>query len=212
MTEAEWLGSGDLPVLMAVVDPSGRKLRLFAVACARHVWHLLDDELSRTAIELSEHSADHFVAYHDLDQASGEAERVFEDHLDLEEDDPRLSAAHMASYASSPDMTKGLALDVAEGVEVATALFRDILGNPFRPVTLDPAWLRWDNGAVMRLAQAIYEERSLPSGALDSARLAILADALEDAGCTDAAILDHCRGPGTHVRGCWALDLILGKK
>jgi hypothetical protein len=62
------------------------------------------------------------------------------------------------------------------------------------------------------LAQAAYDERNLPSGHLDNARLAVLSDALEEAGCTDADILSHLRSPGLHVRGCWALDLVLAKE
>jgi len=65
---------------------------------------------------------------------------------------------------------------------------------------------------VVALAQAAYDERELPAGTLDLARLAVLADALEEAGCTAQTILDHLRGPGPHVRGCWAVDLILGKE
>jgi hypothetical protein len=84
-------------------------------------------------------------------------------------------------------------------------LLRDIFGNPFRPATLDPAWLRWNDDAIPKLAQAIYDERSFD-------RLPVLADALEDAGCTDAEILKHCRQPGPHVRGCWVVDLLLGKE
>jgi hypothetical protein len=57
-----------------------------------------------------------------------------------------------------------------------------------------------------------YEERQLPEGTLDSARLAVLADTLEDAGCTHAELLGHLRGPGPHVRGCWAVDLVMGKQ
>jgi hypothetical protein len=92
---------------------------------------------------------------------------------------------------------------------VQASLLRDILGNPFRPVTLAPSWL---TSSVVALSQAAYEERQLPAGTLDPTRLAVLADALEDAGCTDAELLGHLRGPGPHVRGCWALDLILGKE
>lgn len=91
-------------------------------------------------------------------------------------------------------------------------LLRDIFGNPFRPVTIDPVWRTWNNGTVVKLSQAIYDERELPSGHLDAGRLAILADALEDAGCTNTDILDHCRSPGLHVRGCWVVDLLLGKE
>jgi hypothetical protein len=88
-------------------------------------------------------------------------------------------------------------------------LIRDIFGNPFRPApAVDPAWLAWRGGTVRELAWAAYEERRLPEGTLDPARLAVLADAMEDAGCTDAEILGHLRRPGQHVRGCWALDLV----
>ncbi|MBY0522733.1 MAG: hypothetical protein K2R98_05020 [Gemmataceae bacterium] len=76
--------------------------------------------------------------------------------------------------------------------------------HPFCRVIVDPSWLDWSSGTVRKLAQVIYEQRTFD-------RLPILADALEDAGCSDADILTHCRQPGEHVRGCWALDLILGK-
>jgi hypothetical protein len=88
------------------------------------------------------------------------------------------------------------------------AVFTDIFGNPFRPITLDTACLM---PQIIAIAQAACEHRDLPSGQLDPSRLAVLADALEDAGCDDADLLAHLRGPGPHVRGCWALDLILGK-
>ena len=87
-------------------------------------------------------------------------------------------------------------------------LLRDVIGNPLRPVTIDPGLLK---PTVTSLATAAYEERALPSGELDSSRLAVLADALEEAGCPDAEILDHLRSGGMHVRGCWCVDLILGR-
>jgi hypothetical protein len=65
---------------------------------------------------------------------------------------------------------------------------------------------------LRRREQAIYPWRQLPSGYLGSHRLAVLADALEEAGCIDADILNHCRQPGEHVRGCWVVDLLLGKE
>jgi hypothetical protein len=71
--------------------------------------------------------------------------------------------------------------------------------------------MAWEDGTVVKIAHAAYEQCSLPSGHLDNARLAVLADALEDAGCRDADILGHLRGPGLHVRGCWPLDLVLGR-
>jgi hypothetical protein len=84
------------------------------------------------------------------------------------------------------------------------AFLRDLFGNPFRPLAINPAWLAWNDGTVVKLAQSIYDDRAFD-------RLPILADALEDAGCNDAELLSHLRGPGPHVRGCWALDLILGR-
>jgi hypothetical protein len=92
---------------------------------------------------------------------------------------------------------------------IQTQILREIIGNPFRPASIDPAWL---TPTVVSLAQAAYDNRSLPTGTLDNARLAILADALEDADCTNADILNHCRQPGDHVRGCWVVDLVLGKE
>jgi hypothetical protein len=90
-------------------------------------------------------------------------------------------------------------------------LLRELVGHPFRTIALDPAWLTWQGGTVPRLAQVAYDERQLPKGTLDPARLAVLADDLERAGCEDAELLGHLRSPGPHVRGCWVLDLILGK-
>jgi hypothetical protein len=84
------------------------------------------------------------------------------------------------------------------------------LGIRFSPVvTLNPAW---QTPTVLALATAAYENRILPAGTLDATRLAILADALEDAGCDNAGILNHCRQPSVHVRGCWVVDLVLGKE
>jgi hypothetical protein len=84
---------------------------------------------------------------------------------------------------------------------------RDLFGLlPFGPLPpFAPSVLAWSDATIRRLAQAIYDERTFD-------RMPILADALEDAGCTDRAILDHCRGPGPHVRGCWVVDLLLGRE
>jgi hypothetical protein len=106
--------------------------------------------------------------------------------------------------------TTSQARDVAEEA-LQSQLLRDLFGDPFRLVPeIRPEWLRWNGGALGTLAQSAYAERTLPEGTLDAALLALLADALEDAGCTDAELLGHLRGPGPHVRGCWAVDLILG--
>jgi hypothetical protein len=86
--------------------------------------------------------------------------------------------------------------------------------------TVDPAWLRWNDGTVPRLVRAIYASRlylALPAEELYEnpywcADLPILHDALLDAGCDDEDILDHCKAPVPHVRGCWVLDLLLANK
>jgi hypothetical protein len=83
-------------------------------------------------------------------------------------------------------------------------LLRCIAGNPFRPVVVDPAWQAWNDRTIPKLAQAIYDERAFD-------HLAILADALEDAGCNNSDILTHLRSAGPHVPGCWPVDLLLGK-
>jgi hypothetical protein len=93
---------------------------------------------------------------------------------------------------------------------VQATLLRDVIGNPFRPVSLNPSWL---TTIVTNIATAAYEERILPSGELDPARLAVLCDALLDAGCpADHEVLLHLRGEGVHVRGCAAVDAILGRQ
>jgi hypothetical protein len=102
-----------------------------------------------------------------------------------------------AQFLGQPKASQDLSAPLAD-------LFRDIFGNPFRPVAFD---ISWRTPAVLALVQGLYDERELPSGQLDVGRLAILADALEDAGSTEAAILNHCREPGVHVRGCWVVDL-----
>jgi hypothetical protein len=84
------------------------------------------------------------------------------------------------------------------------ALLREVAGNPFRKVVVPPEWLARNEGAVRSLAAGINED-----GAFE--RMGILADALEEAGCTDADILAHCRAEDGHVRGCWLVDLLLGK-
>jgi hypothetical protein len=79
---------------------------------------------------------------------------------------------------------------------------RDIFGNPFRPVAFDPSWR---TSTVVALAEGVYADRAFD-------RLPILADAIEDAGCDHPDILAHCRGAGPHVRGCWVVDLVLGRR
>lgn len=92
-----------------------------------------------------------------------------------------------------------------EELAVQASFLHDLFGPLlFRSVNLDPSWLTWNDRTVRRMAQAIYDERAFD-------RLPVLADALEDAGCHDLDILGHCRGPGPHTRGCWVVDVLLGK-
>jgi hypothetical protein len=239
MTEQEWLACNDLiPLLESLPDKAKeRKLRLFGCACARRVWHFLDDERSRQAVEVAERFADGQATVTEAAAAgwtamqasrsfgfgrtratgAGEAVATLRAFVTGEEVSTGYLAARMASRrARNAISTERGDADPTGGWDPAERelipLLRDILGNPFRPVTTQPAWLSWSDGAVVKLAQAAYEERSLPSGELDPARLAVLADALEEAGCDHQDLLDHLRGPGPHVRGCWVVDLLLGRE
>lgn len=91
-------------------------------------------------------------------------------------------------------------------------LLRCIFGNPMHTIKVDLAYISWNGGAIPSLARVVYEERDLPSGHFDPERLAVLSDAVEEAGCTSSALLGHLRESGPHVRGCWAVDAILGKQ
>ncbi|HEX3148247.1 MAG TPA: hypothetical protein VHR66_09185 [Gemmataceae bacterium] len=102
-----------------------------------------------------------------------------------------------------PDGYTELDKSIVEEEKLAQVLLvRDLFANPFRPVAFDPRWRTSDSVGV---ARGIYQHRAFD-------RMPILADALMDAGCDDTAILDHCRGLGPHVRGCWVVDLVLGKE
>jgi hypothetical protein len=212
-----------------------KQLGRAADGCLRRIWHLLTDERCRQAIELSERWADGTAAAGDADvawnlgldgwgaQAEAAAEGDFGTPLLR-----AISAAGLAAYHNSQgdwqcfdNAACAVASFTANEEDPAWAAARDqealmqahlircTVGNPFRPVTIDPAWLI---PTVARRAAAAYEKRSLPSGELDPTRLAALADVLEGAGCRDAAILRHLRGPGPHVRGCWPVDLVLQQR
>jgi hypothetical protein len=102
--------------------------------------------------------------------------------------------------ASGLPQARAAAVREAENAE-RCRLLREVVGDPERRVAVADAWLAWQGGLVPRLAHEIYEERAFD-------RLPVLADALEDAGCADEALLGHLRAPGPHVQGCWALDLV----
>jgi hypothetical protein len=214
MTEAEWLACTDPELLLMWLEGRirPRKLRLFGCACCRRLWGLLPDERGRNAVVTAELFADGLVGEEALTSAARDAGAVSQ----------RLLGAAGAAAGAADEVTWGpdefggvyhTRLLLANGAyargereKVAQCqLLRDIVGNPFRPAALGPAWAGWSDRTIPKLAQAIYEERAFD-------RLPLLADALEDAGCADAGLLGHLRGPGPHVRGCWAVDLLLGQE
>jgi hypothetical protein len=226
MTEAEWLACNDPKPLLEFLRGKGtdRKLRLFACACCRRAWDSMPDPRSRKAVETAEDYADgratdeelHIVSH---DALSAAQVKATEAELLADNWRTRLNASFAPWAAVEATVRNGrdgigngmtvilIAKDTARGigpVEIAVQaqLVRDIFGNPFRPVAIDPSWL---TPTVVNLAQSTYDDRAFD-------RLPSLADALEEAGCHDADILNHCRGTGPHVRGCWVVDLILGKE
>jgi hypothetical protein len=236
MNEREWLKCTETYKMLEFLsrNGSGRKLRLFACGvCRQRAWHLLVDKRSRKAIEVAERYAEGmanqtllraaWLRARAAAQAVGRGSGV-RGSIKVAQ---RAAAAAAVVAHRSHQRTRHAAGWVfstvwyGEGLNDESrrtaersahlVLLRCVFGNPFRPVTLDRAWLRWNGGTIPKLAQAIYDERSLPEGALNPTRLAILADALEEAGCTHTEMLSHCRDSGAHVRGCWVVDAILRK-
>jgi hypothetical protein len=224
MTEAEWLACADpRPMLKARRGGlSLRKLRLFACACARRIRALIPENRYRRLVEAAEAFADGALSADDLRAALHHAVygKRFRGRKAVY-GTPAVYAACWTANTRAPVIERSAA-EAAQAVGDAAArsrssrrwkearagehaaqavMLRCVAGNPFRPVAIDPAWLTSD---VVALARGIYEERAFD-------RLPILADALQDAGCDNADVLDHCRGPGPHVRGCWVVDLILGQ-
>jgi hypothetical protein len=217
----------------------GRKLRLFAAACVRRFWHLLTDERSRRAVEVGERYADGLATDGELRRAGEAVYPVIDaaytardaawdaynatEAADQASYDTVLSvdfacqifrAAWAATHQSCFEAARYTANTASACVEEGTrhvlereqaALLRDVVGPlPFRPVSLPPFLLAWNDRCVVKLATGVYEERDF-----SSERMGVLADALEDAGCSDPEFLGHLRSPGPHVRGCWVVDLIL---
>jgi hypothetical protein len=233
MTNADWDSCVDPQLMLESLRDwsmlSERKSRLLAVAFCRRIWHLLTDEACRRAVEVAERFADGMADFAERRVAEEQARTVRGESLEVR-NQARFSAASAAVYAVrfvSPDAwyvniagptasaaaTAVFATGSADAFERAAQvlLLRDISGNPFRPLPpLVPSLLARNDGAAVQLARAAYEERSMPSGHLDPGRLAVLADALEEAGAP-AALMEHLRSSGPHVRGCAALDAILGR-
>jgi hypothetical protein len=208
---------------------SPRKFRLFTVACCRRVYHLLCGERQRW-VEVAERHADGEASNEELEAASSDREVrgwlasgpwLPSDFTTTSH--PGWVALHVsaetaghASYAAleaieaagtDDDIDDDEVFDAAQNAEFREQahLLRCLFGNLFHPVSLNPAWLACNDGAVSQLARHIYAERAF-------ADLPILADALEEAGCADGVVLGHCRGVGPHARGCWVVDLLLDRR
>jgi hypothetical protein len=186
---------------------SDRKLRLFAVACYRLILPWVTDVSSRRALATADRFAEQQASRRELSAAHETAYITYLNSYD------NSIFAYAAAHEEAAHAARVAAQDVAVvlGVSELIVLLRDIAANPFRPLPVLDRVIAWSGGLVLRLAQQVYDDRLLPAGTLDPERLAVLADALEDAGLTDEALLNHLREPGPHYRGCWPVDLLLGK-
>jgi hypothetical protein len=227
MTEAEWLTCGNARTMLTFLGgkPGERKLRLFTCACWRQRWLDQADPGSARAVAAAERYADGLCPWGEVKAAHEKAERSALaagralDEAGWENDREAFrfaqgrqrmtwaavwTVAHGYTYAA--DHVLRLAQQGATKKQRAgfADLVRDVFGNPFRSVAVDPAWLTWNGRLVRRLAQSIYDERRFGD-------LGVLADALEEAGCGAGELLAHCRSPGPHVLGCWAVDALLQK-
>ncbi len=216
MTEAEWQAATDPKAMLRFLEGkvSDRKLRLFGVLCCQDFIALLDPR-SLKALNAAGRFADGRLGSSGLSRALTHATQALQEsegglrqgelvikwlcHKNMSQCEgiARESAEYTA--AQQPRHMRNATRRVARSRRASA--IRDIFGNPFRPVTADPSWL---TSTVLALAEGIYVDRAFD-------RMPILADALQDAGCENEDILNHSRQPGEHVRGCWAVDLLLGK-
>jgi hypothetical protein len=217
MTEAEWLTATDpSKVLKFLRDgPSDRKFRLFAMAACRHSLQCFGHYELDVAIDWADRSVDGTAITELPEDVRGAVEWATTEMCESlnclgEAVRSMLTAtvfdSGMAQYAAQAIIEAHQIADVdssaANEACKQSVILRDIFGNPFRPVPFDP---RWRTADVTALARGIYDEREFD-------RLPLLADALMDAGCDHEDVLAHCRGDGPHVRGCWVVDLVLGKE
>ncbi len=216
MTEAEWQDCTDATVMLGFARrwSSDRKLRLFACALCRRLEGRYLDAEGRRAIDVVERLADGLAT--EEERLSVQLQAVGPARTSpyapfarfLTDADACMAAAGVATFTAGvvalPQRRAGTWVPGTD--PQACRLLRDLFDNPFRPAAVVPrSVLRWNDGTVPKLAQAIYEEKALD-------RLPILGDALEEAGWADGAGLSHCRSGGEHVRGCWVVDLLLGKR
>jgi hypothetical protein len=218
MTEAEWLKCGDPTAMLTLLGQrfSDRKLRLFSCACCRRVWRFARDERLAGVLDAIERYADGEAKERDRMDARKIAEAVYanvdkpQDCLSIElrtaaEKSIRKHSLNRGELAAAAVGWSGNAnftrIKATERRKQAV-LLRDMAGDPFHPIALDPAWRTSD---VVLLAKGIYEDRAFD-------RMPILSDALQDAGCDKNDLLTHLRDTKqVHVRGCWVVDLVLGK-
>jgi hypothetical protein len=173
-----------------------RRFRLFSVAACRRVWFWLEaNDQNVRALDEHEKLADAPSHLHEI---------RFPIVFSAWPDDIKV-ALDWPGWSFALAVVEATKRDVGEKEEaVQASLLRDIF-CPFRsPPTIASSWLTWSGACVCTLAKSIYDDRTFE-------RVPILADGLEDAGCTDASLIGHLRGPGPHVKGCWALDAVLGK-
>jgi len=205
MTETEWLNCDSpaemIPFLLNEAQVTDRQLRLYACGCCRLAGLTGRGATFRAAIEAAEAYADEegFWFLTDLRDLGTELGRIWSSEVD----------DALCSIWSAMAVTFQTGLNAAREVhaiapEEQAMVLREIVGNPFRRRHRRDEWLSSNHDLVHRFVRTVYFER-------DFDHLPILADALEDAGCDNAEILDHCRAGGIHVRGCWAIDLLLGK-
>ena len=222
MTEAEWLTCSDPEKMVNFLgDKAGhRRLRLFAAACCRRILHRLQHLDQRMAVEVVERMAEGRGSRFDVREAaaavkSGSGFAAIVVSVALNESpviaavrSANLARFELASAKAKHDLNDTRRINPAwQKVSDAEAvsqgvLFRCIFGSPFRQVRFNPLWQTTD---VLALSPGIYDDKAFD-------RLPILADALMDAACDDLDILAHCRSTGPHARGCWVVDLVLGKE
>jgi hypothetical protein len=208
MTEAEWHWLNQPEEMWNFVGKtaSERKWRLLATACCRCIWPMLGID-SRAAVEVAERFAD---------GEASESERVTAcvsaSNWNYDLGPGERAVVQAAEYATArqdlvglchPAVMQVLTLTENDASQPLSNILRDIFGNPFRPVIFDA---EWRTSTAVTLARQMYDNR-------DFNAMTILADALQDAGCDDEVILNHCHYPEwMHVRGCWVVDLVLGKE
>jgi hypothetical protein len=189
MTEQEWLACDDPAPMLGLARGRGagdRQERLFVCACCRRLLHVLSDPADLAEVVASERYADGRVTAADL--AAARVRWPWGYGLE-------------SAFRGTPDDLTWLTSDRAAEAAAQAALLQDVFGNSFRPVAADPSWL---TSTALALAAGIDAESAFD-------RLPILADALQDARRENADLLNHCRSGGVHVRGCWVVDLVLGK-